>query len=61
MNAALIPLLVLTLAVGFDAFCLVDLAGANAVRTLPKLGWGIVICVFTPFGGLAYLSIGRVR
>jgi Ni/Fe-hydrogenase subunit HybB-like protein len=60
MNPALVPVLVLILALGFDAFCLVDLARANEVRYLPKLGWGLLICFLTPFGGIAYLNAGRV-
>ncbi len=60
MNPALPPLLVLTLALGFDAFCLADLARADEVRYLPKLWWGLAICFLTPFGGIAYLSAGRV-
>ena len=62
MNAALIPILVLALAVAFDAFCLVDLARADAVRYLPKWAWVLVICfISAPFGGIIYLTIGRVR
>jgi Phospholipase_D-nuclease N-terminal len=61
MNPALPPLLVLILLLGFDAFCLVDLARADEVRYLPKLWWGLAICCFTPFGGIAYLSAGRLR
>jgi Phospholipase_D-nuclease N-terminal len=60
MNPTLI--LILALAVGFDAFCLVDLARAAEVRYLPKWGWVLLICIISaPFGGIVYLTIGRVR
>jgi ABC-2 type transport system ATP-binding protein len=61
MNAALLPALILILGLGFDAFCLVDLARADEVRYLPKLWWGFIICFLTPWAGIAYLSAGRVR
>ena len=44
-----------------DAYCLVDLAGADEVRSLPKMTWALIICVFGPVGGIAYLSLGKVR
>jgi hypothetical protein len=61
VNPALAPILLLTFVVGFDAFCLADLARADEVRYLPKLWWGFIICILTPWGGIAYLSAGRVR
>ncbi|HEY3036374.1 MAG TPA: hypothetical protein VGJ54_17175 [Streptosporangiaceae bacterium] len=61
MNPALAPILVLIPLLGFDAFCLADLARAGEVRYLPKLWWGLIICILTPWGGIAYLSAGRVR
>jgi hypothetical protein len=45
--------------VAFDAFCLVDLARAGRARNLPKSLWALIICVSTPWGGVAYLSLGR--
>ncbi len=38
----------------------VDLARADAVRNLDKFVWAVIICVSTPMGGMAYLSLGRV-
>jgi hypothetical protein len=61
MNAAQAPILVLLVAIGFEVFCLVDLAGAQEVRYLPKWGWLIVSLVSIPLGGIVYLSIGKVR
>jgi hypothetical protein len=50
----------LALAVGFDAFCLVDIARASQVRYLPKWAWVLICLVQTPGGAIAYLCIGRV-
>jgi hypothetical protein len=50
----------LALAVGFDAFCLVDIARAAQVRYLPKWAWALICLIQTPGGGIAYLSIGHV-
>jgi hypothetical protein len=54
--AALVPILVL--AIAFEVYCLVDLAGAE-VRYLPKWVWGLLILVSNPIGGVAYLLLGR--
>ena len=56
-SAVAVP--VSAVAVGFAAFCLVDLARAGQVRYLPKWGWALIICVTVPWGGLVYLIIGR--
>ena len=57
--AALLPLLVLTLAL--DVFCLVDLARAKSVRG-PKIVWVFMILfVSAPIGALIYLFAGRER
>jgi Phospholipase_D-nuclease N-terminal len=61
MNPALAPILVLIPLLGFDAFCLVDLARSGEVRHLTKPLWVLIICVLTPCGGIAYLIAGRVR
>ena len=52
--------LVLALAAGFDAFCLVDIARAAHVRYLPKWAWALVCLLQSPGGGIMYLSIGHI-
>jgi hypothetical protein len=53
-------MLVLALAVAFDAFCVVDIARAAQVRYLPKWAWVLICVIQTPGGGIAYVSIGRI-
>jgi Phospholipase_D-nuclease N-terminal len=53
-------ILLLALAAGFDAFCLVDIARAAQVRYLPKWAWAIICLAQSPGGGILYLSIGHV-
>jgi hypothetical protein len=50
----------LPLAVGFDAFCLADIARAAQVRYLPKWAWVLICLVQCPLGGILYLSIGHI-
>jgi Phospholipase_D-nuclease N-terminal len=50
----------LGLAIGFDAFCLVDIARAAQVRYLPKWAWALICLIQTPLGGIMYLSIGHI-
>jgi ABC-2 type transport system ATP-binding protein len=59
--AALLPLLVLVLAL--DVYCLVDLVRAKSVKGgVPKLVWAVVILfVSAPIGALVYLFFGRDR
>jgi Phospholipase_D-nuclease N-terminal len=47
------------LVIGFDGFCLYDLARARAVRVLPKWVWAIICLISFPFGGIIYLTLGR--
>jgi Phospholipase_D-nuclease N-terminal len=55
------PLLaIVALAIGFDAFCLVDIARAADVRYLRKWAWALICLIQNPLGGILYLSIGRV-
>ncbi len=53
-------IIVLAVAVAFDAFCLTDIARASQVRYLPKWAWALICLGQTPGGGIAYLSVGRV-
>jgi hypothetical protein len=57
--AALIPIVVV--AVGFEIFCLVDVARAEEVRYLPRWAWTVVCLISIPLGGIAYLIFGRTR
>jgi len=50
----------LALAIGFDAFCLVDIARAAQVRYLPKWAWTLICLSQNPLGGIMYLSIGHI-
>ncbi|HEX9645733.1 MAG TPA: PLDc N-terminal domain-containing protein [Acidimicrobiia bacterium] len=54
--AALVPIIVL--AVGFVAYCLVDLSRSD-VRYLPKWTWAVICVVSVPLGGIVYLVAGR--
>ena len=53
---ALLPLAVLAL--GFVAYCIVDIARSE-VRYLPKWAWILISILSIPLGGLVYLVIGR--
>jgi Phospholipase_D-nuclease N-terminal len=58
--AALLPVIIL--AVLFDVYCLVDVIRAKSVRRLPKGAWALIILLISaPWGGLAYLFLGRDR
>jgi uncharacterized membrane protein YoaK (UPF0700 family) len=57
---ALLPVIIL--AVLFDVYCLIDVIRAGSVRRLPKVVWALVIVLISaPWGGLAYLFLGRDR
>ncbi len=43
--------LTLVLAVGFDAYCLADLAKADVVLRFPHSVWAAIIIISTPMGG----------
>ena len=60
MVAALVLLLALVLVVGWEIFCLANLARADEVRFLPRWAWAIACLIQIPLGGVAYLAIGRV-
>jgi hypothetical protein len=52
--------LVAALGIGFDGFCLLDIARAADVRYLRKRVWAVICLIQCPLGGILYLSIGRV-
>jgi hypothetical protein len=53
---AIVPLVLLGLA--WVGYCLYDLS-RSPVRYLPKWAWALIIVVSVPFGGGAYLVLGR--
>lgn len=55
--AALVPIAVL--AVAFAAYCVVDIVRRPSVRYLPRWAWGLICCLSVPWGGIAYLLLGR--
>ena len=46
--------------VGWEIFCLANLARADEGRFLPRWAWAIACLIQIPLGGVAYLAIGRV-
>lgn len=56
--AAIIPVAVIAL--GFVAYCLVDLARSQ-VRYLPKWLWAVICLVSVPLGGIIYLLVGKAH
>ena len=55
-----VPLLAIIAAL--DIYCLVDVARARSVRTMPKIAWVVVILlVSAPVGAILYLFLGRDR
>lgn len=57
--AALVPLLVVV--VGFDLFCVVDIARAKKAAYLPRWAWAILCVIISPLAGIVYLAVGRSR
>ena len=56
---AFAPLLLL--AVALVAYCLWDLARADAVRHLPRWAWALICVATVPLGPIAYLFFGRLQ
>ena len=54
--AAIAPIVLA--AVGFVAYCLVDLSRSE-VRHLPKWAWALICVLSIPLGGIVYLLVGR--
>lgn len=46
-------------AVAFDIYCLLLLRQATDAKYLTKVQWAAAILLFTPFGGISYLMIGK--
>jgi hypothetical protein len=55
----LFPLAVGLAIVGFDLFCLSRLSKTDETLYMPKLQWAAVIVFLGPFGGMAFLALGR--
>ena len=53
--------LLVVLGLGFDLYCLRDLAQAEVVLYFPPQVWFLIIIFSTPFGGITYLMLGRPR
>ncbi len=60
MLADLVLILAIILVVGWEIFCLTDLARAERVRFLPRWAWAVACIIQIPLGGILYLIIGRV-
>lgn len=53
-------LLMVALGIGFEVFCLADIARASQVRHLSKWQWVLICLIQLPLGGIAYLCFGRI-
>jgi hypothetical protein len=52
---------ILGVVLGFDVYCLRDLARTEITFVFPHRFWFLLIVFATPFGGIAYLQLGRGR
>ena len=59
MSVLLAPLLVVAAVVGFAVYCVRDLNRNSAPQSLPRDTWLLLIVFAGPFGGIAYLMLGR--
>jgi hypothetical protein len=55
----LVVIMAAVLVLGFDGFCVFNLARACEVRFLPKWVWAVITLMSFPMGGILYLTIGR--
>ncbi|HEU0238777.1 MAG TPA: ATP-binding cassette domain-containing protein [Micromonosporaceae bacterium] len=60
MHAAAVWIPIVALAIGFEAFCYVELVRRPA-PTLPKVVWALIIIAQVPLGGICYLVLGRAE
>lgn len=60
---ARLGLIVVLALVAFTVFAFIDciVTPHSRVRTLPKLVWAVIVLVFTPFGGILWLTLGKQR
>jgi hypothetical protein len=58
---ALLPVVVVVVAVAITIYCLIDIARASSVRYLPKWAWVVICLISEPLGGIIYLIVGRDR
>jgi hypothetical protein len=58
---AVLAALTIIVVVRFELFCLHDLASAedHELRYLTRRAWSVAIIISIPFGGVAYLMLGR--
>ena len=58
---SLVILVVAAMIVRFEVFCLKDLAATDdwQLRGLNRRGWMLVCLLSVPFGGIAYLYLGK--
>jgi hypothetical protein len=54
-------LVLVAVALAFDACCLRDLARRDVTFVVPPEIWLCLILLFTPFGGIAYWMLERRR
>jgi hypothetical protein len=59
VNPVLIVIIVAAGGLGWDGWCLYDLARADQVRYLPKWEWAVICLMSCPLGGLLYVIVGR--
>jgi Phospholipase_D-nuclease N-terminal len=60
LPSALLVTLTMAMVIGFDGFCLADIARSARVRYLHKWAWALICLIQCPLGGIMYLSIGHI-